>query len=123
MNDRTTARLSFLTLLLAASCCAPSYAIGPEDCSLYGGAGKSGVGLTFIESDVYGDHERSLSIYGWCVMAAKGESSWSMRCAARKNGPTTVYYETKSGGADDYVCKSGCRSDVVKVFRMSCQGN
>jgi len=123
MNDRPTTRLILLPLLLAASLCGPAFAIGPDDCSLYGSAGKKGVGLTYVDGDVYGEHQRSRSIYGWGAMGAKAEGSLFMRCSSSKNGPTTVYYETKPDGSGGYVCKSGCRSDVVKVFRMSCEGD
>jgi hypothetical protein len=52
-----------------------------------------------------------------------GYSIYYMTCSASSTGERIAYYETSKEDGERYACKTGCGDNVVKEFRLICDGD
>ena len=101
-----------------------------DSCRLEGKLNGKNVTLDWIYLDsakIEGFGLQNSLIYGFCSMGWKGDegvySIYYMGCAASKDDKRTSYYETSKKNGQRYVCKTGCGKNVIKKFKLICNGD
>ncbi len=109
-----------------------SYAFWGDSCRFEGTADGKKIYLNWTgKSSMYG--LKNSKIYGTCTVIKRGDyqQNYNLSCAATTDGNQTVYYETnviehaktaeEANSAITYVCKSGCKANIVQIFMLRCE--